>query len=230
MNEQLERELGQALATQAETTHRAPFTMDEIRGTSARIKRRRSATASGAIAASIALLVPALLLGGDRDASIDPASPPSAPETSVESSTLPGVNGPGVRVELADAARHNLIEAEDRGIDPNMLVVHAQDIQAVVVAMRAAGAEAITVNDQRVAPSTVIEGDGSAVVLDGVRHPQPFVIEAVGDPDALVRAINRNGYLAQYRSQASDPLVAIGWRLEVETHVHAPAYRPAAPR
>jgi Bacterial protein of unknown function (DUF881) len=230
MTDQTERELGQALRTQAQAVRRAPFTMQEVRGASARIKRRRIAAAGAATAVAVGLVVPALLLGGDREAGVDPSSPPSAEETSVGPSTLPGVSGPGVHVELADAPGDTFANAEDQGIDLNMLLVHTQDIQAVVDAMSTAGADAITINRQRITPETVIECVGNTVVLDGVPYPQPFVIEAVGDPDTLVRAINRSDYLAAYRAQASNPLVGVRWALEVETRVEAPAYRPAGPR
>lgn len=227
MSDQMERELWQALRAQADTVRRVPFTMQEVRGSCARIKRRRIAAAGAATAVVVGLIVPALLLGGAREAGIDPSSPPSAPQTSSEPSTLPGVSGPGVHVELADAPRDTLAAAEDRGIDPALLVVHTQDIQAVVDAMTTAGADAITINQRRITPETVIDCVGDTVMLDDVPYPQPFVIEAVGDPDTLVRRINRSDYLAEYRAQASNPLIGVRWDLEVETRVEAPAARPA---
>ena len=205
MTDQLERELGRALRTQAESVNRGPFTMQEIRGTRARIKRWRIAVAGAATAAVVGLVVPAVLLGGEREAGIDPSSPPSAPETSVEPSALSRISGPGVRVELGDAPRDTLADAAEHGIDPNFLIVHTQDIQAVVDAMNTGGAEAVTINQRRITPETAINCVGNTVVLDGVPYPQPFAIEAVGDPDALVRAIDRSDQLTQYRAQASDP-------------------------
>lgn len=100
----------------------------------------------------------------------------------------------------------------------------------MVDAMTTAGADAITINQRRVTPETVIDCVGDTVVLDGVPYPQPFVIEAVGDHDTLVRTINRSDYLAEYRAQASNPLIGVWWVLEVETRVEAPASRPAESR
>ena len=68
--------------------------------------------------------------------------------------------------------------------------MHQQDIQAVVNAMWAGGATAVTIEGQRVITTTGIKCEGNAVQLQGVPYPQPYEIQAVGDPDAIEAALD----------------------------------------
>ena len=85
--------------------------------------------------------------------------------------------GPGVQITLSDAP-DEVIDAASG--DKNLLVVHQQDIQAVVNALWRGGAEAVTVQGQRLISTTGIKCEGNSVLLQGVPYPQPYVIEAVG--------------------------------------------------
>lgn len=129
--------------------------------------------------------------------------------------------GPGLRITLADAPEE-IIEATEG--DPNLLVVHQQDIQAVVNALWRGGAEAVTVEGQRVISTTGIKCSGPTVQLQGVPYPQPFEIEAVGDIVELTRALEEDDYVSLYRDQAADPDIAIGWSMEPSSDIEAPAF------
>ena len=131
------------------------------------------------------------------------------------------VEGEGLTVTLADAPVE-VREESDENI--NLLIVHQQDIQAVVNAMWRSGAEAITIQGQRLISTTGIKCAGNSVELQGIPYPQPFVIQAVGDPEELRAGIDADAYLDLYRSQAADPDVAIGWTMETDEHIVAPAY------
>jgi uncharacterized protein YlxW (UPF0749 family) len=124
---------------------------------------------------------------------------------------LKRMTGEGVTVTLSDAPR-DVRETSDQNI--NTLLVHQQDIQAVVNAMWAAGAKAVTIQGQRVVSTTGIQCAGSSVQVNGLYFPQPYVITAIGDADALEQRIDDDGYLELYRSQAAEPDIAIGWDLE----------------
>lgn len=103
--------------------------------------------------------------------------------------------GAGVKVTLWDAPR-----SSDRpDIDPNILVVHQQDIQAFVNALWDGGAEAISLQGQRLISTTGIKCVGSTVVLDGVPYSPPYVIEAVGDPVRLEAALDDSPEVRTYR-------------------------------
>ena len=131
------------------------------------------------------------------------------------------VVGPGVTVTLSDTPR-DVRESSDYDIE--RLVVHQQDIQAVVNAMWEAGATAVTIQDQRLITTTGIKCAGNSVELHGIPYPQPYVIKAVGNPVALEQAIDGDGYIAGYRSDAANPDIQIGWKMEQVDRITAPAY------
>lgn len=131
------------------------------------------------------------------------------------------VTGAGVEVVLEDAPAEL---REDTELDLNLLVVHQQDIQAVVNAMWQAGAKAITIQGQRIISTTGIKCVGNSVELHGIPYSQPFVIRGVGDPERIERSIDSSDYLAVYRSQAADPDIAIGWEMDELESFTAPAY------
>jgi uncharacterized protein YlxW (UPF0749 family) len=129
--------------------------------------------------------------------------------------------GPGLTVTLSDAPEDVINSTTG---DVNLLLVHQQDIQAVVNALWKGGASAVTVEGQRIVSTTGIKCEGNAVQLQGVPYPQPYVIQAVGDQGSLLTAIEGDDYLQAYRDQADDPAISVGWDLQLEPTVTAPAY------
>ena len=130
-------------------------------------------------------------------------------------------SGPGVTVTLSDAPA-DLINSTTG--DLNLLVVHQQDIQAVVNAMWKGGATAVTIQGQRVVSTTGIKCEGNSVTLQGVPYPQPYEITAVGNQAAILESITADNYLEYYRADAADPEIAVGWQLELEDNATAPAF------
>lgn len=129
--------------------------------------------------------------------------------------------GPGVTITLSDAPEDVINSTTG---DVNLLLVHQQDIQAVVNALWRGGATAVTVQGQRIVSTTGIKCEGNAVQLQGVPYPQPYVISAVGDQGELLTSIEEDDYLQAYREQAADPAISVGWDLQLESTVVAPAY------
>jgi len=87
------------------------------------------------------------------------------------------LEGPGVRVTLADAA-----DADEGDLDRR---VHDSDLRIVVNGLWAAGAEAVSVNGIRVTAHTAVRSAGQAVLVDLVPLAGPYVVEAIGDPERL---------------------------------------------
>ncbi|MBO0847702.1 MAG: DUF881 domain-containing protein [Nocardioides sp.] len=134
------------------------------------------------------------------------------------------VVGPGVTVTLKDAPQGANSTTPDTVENPNLLLVHQQDIQAVVNAMWKGGAKAVTIQGQRVVSTTGIRCIGNSVQLQGVPYSQPYVISAVGDPAALESAIANDPYLKVYRQDAANPVINVGWSNVVDDRITAPAY------
>lgn len=105
---------------------------------------------------------------------------------------LSEVKGPGVIVTLKDA---QLATGTTYIGDPNNLVVHDLDVLSVVNALFNSGAEAISVNNQRVVPTTSIICGGNIVDINGERIGAPFVIKAIGLPEYLSNIKMEGGYL-----------------------------------
>ncbi len=138
---------------------------------------------------------------------------------------LEPVTGPGVTITLSDAPDDVADKVLDEGeLNPNRLVVHQQDIQAVVNAMWQGGAQAVTLQGQRIVSTTGIKCEGNAVLIQGVPFPQPYVISAIGDPSAIESAIDRDHDVSAYRKDAATPSIAVGWSLDSEDRIEAPAY------
>ena len=98
---------------------------------------------------------------------------------------LTALSGPGVSVQLDDAPRGAGLD----DVDPDALVIHQQDVQAVVNALWRGGAEAIKVMDQRLISTSAVKCVGNTLLLHGHVYSPPYRIEAIGDTDRLLRAL-----------------------------------------
>ncbi len=132
------------------------------------------------------------------------------------------VKGPGLTITLDDAPEEVAEAAEDG--DANKFVVHQQDIQAVVNALWAGGAEAMTLQDQRVISTTGIKCIGNTVRLHGVPYAPPYVITAVGDPDAMLTSMNESPYIEIYMQYVESPEFQLGFEVEAHSEVELPGY------
>ncbi|MGY1812374.1 DUF881 domain-containing protein [Blastococcus sp. SYSU D00820] len=97
------------------------------------------------------------------------------------------VRGPGLLVTLANAepdADADPVGGGDAEQDPRGMVRDG-DLQLVVNALWSAGAEAISINGQRLGPTTAIRFAGQAVLVDFRPVTNPYLISAIGDPDTL---------------------------------------------
>ncbi|MGV0625138.1 DUF881 domain-containing protein [Mycolicibacter minnesotensis] len=113
-----------------------------------------------------------------------------------ESAGLEAMAGPGLVVTLTDAPR-DANGRFPRDASPDDLVVHQQDISAVLNALWSSGAEAIQMQDQRITPASAPRCVGNTLLLDGRTYSPPYVVTAIGDPAAMQAAL------------AADPLITL---------------------
>ncbi|WP_082563917.1 MULTISPECIES: DUF881 domain-containing protein [unclassified Nocardioides] len=130
------------------------------------------------------------------------------------------VHGDGLTVTLSDGPD----ELRDDVDNVNDLVVHQQDIQAVVNAMWRAGARGIMIQGQRIISTTGIKCAGNSVELQGIPYPQPYVITAVGDPEAMQASIDGDYRVNVYRQYVEDDRFQLGWEVQDEQGITVPAY------
>lgn len=154
-----------------------------------------------------------------------PATPqPELPREYLASVGLAAVQGPGVRVILTDAPA----DFEPRDLSPDLLVVHEHDIQVVVNALWAGGAEAMTIQGQRVVATTAVKCVGNTIVLHGKPYAPPYVIEAIGDQAMLEEALLGDPAVRIYRDYAE--AYQLGYSEQRLNQIAMPAYEAALPR
>lgn len=102
------------------------------------------------------------------------------------------VKGRGIIITVADNAN---VTNETIGILDNIsdYLIHDSDLLILVNELKNAGAEAISVNDERITNTTSITCDGNVVLINGNKIGSPFTIKAIGSPEALLGAIQRPG-------------------------------------
>ena len=108
------------------------------------------------------------------------------------------VTGPSVTVTLADAPR-SADRVLPEGTSPDDVVVHQQDVQAVVNALWAGGAEAMQIMDQRIVSTSAVRCVGNTLILQGRVYSPPYEITAIGDPDRLYQSLDAAPLVALYR-------------------------------
>ncbi|GAA1911753.1 DUF881 domain-containing protein [Nocardioides hwasunensis] len=139
----------------------------------------------------------------------------------VDPAGLTEKTGTAVQVTLDDAPLDARLHYED---NPNDLVVHQQDIQAVANAMWSAGAVAVTIQGQRLISTTGIKCEGNQVTLHGLPYSPPYVIVGIGDPTAMETALATDPILAAYRDYVDLPGGGVSWDMIGLDQATAPAY------
>jgi uncharacterized protein YlxW (UPF0749 family) len=106
---------------------------------------------------------------------------------------LTPVEGPGVSVTLRDSPHPESIKIQGQLEVPPQNNIHDTDVLQLVNELFAAGAEAVSVNDHRIAGPTSIRCVGPTILIDDINIASPIVVQAIGDPKTLEGALNLNG-------------------------------------
>ncbi|HZL80767.1 MAG TPA: DUF881 domain-containing protein, partial [Demequina sp.] len=134
------------------------------------------------------------------------------------------VTGPGITVRMTDAPADSQNLPDVR---PDDLVVHQQDLQAVVNALWAGGAEAMSLMDQRVISTSAFQCIGNVLSLHGRRYSPPYVVRAVGDPQKLRAALAVSPAVQIYLEWVD--AVGLGWQVTTaQDPLALPAYEGIA--
>jgi uncharacterized protein YlxW (UPF0749 family) len=131
------------------------------------------------------------------------------------------VRGPAITVQLNDAPRSGENAQQPAGSNDD-LVVHQQDVQAVVNALWAGGAEAMTIMGVRVISTSAVRCVGNTLLLHGRVHSPPFIITAIGDPNRLSVSLAAAQGVVQFREAAAD--FGLGYTETRHREVTLPAF------
>ena len=131
---------------------------------------------------------------------------------------LTGVQGQGVEVIMNDSKK------PFNGVLPPGLalpnIIHDVDINAIVNELKQAGAEAISINDQRLVATSAVRCAGPTVYVNNTQEATPFVIKAIGDAKTLQSALNIPGGEADQITHWDKDML----KIQVIKHLALPAY------
>lgn len=140
--------------------------------------------------------------------------------TSPESAALEqreAMVGPGVTVTLDDAPVDFGLDA---GTNVNETVVHQQDVDAVMNALWRGGAEFMAVQGERISPRTPVRCIGNVILVGSNSYAPPYHIEAVGDVDGMLAALDSDPSVAVYKTAAQR--YNLGWQVNVSQRMEIP--------
>lgn len=101
------------------------------------------------------------------------------------------VEGPGIKIIVSDNPKDLAT-----GDNPNSYLVHDEHLLLITNELKAAGAEAISINNQRITAMSEIRCAGTLINVNGIAIGPPFTLQAIGDPDLLYSTIiAKNGEL-----------------------------------
>ncbi len=124
------------------------------------------------------------------------------------------VSGDGIIITVKDSTIENTIG------DMNNYIIHDTDLLSIINELCDSGAEAISLNNERIISTSEIRCAGATVSVNNNRYAQPFTIKAIGDPTNMENAILMRGGVY-------DTLTAWGIELEINkaTDIKIPSYK-----
>lgn len=125
------------------------------------------------------------------------------------------LTGPGVVITISDSKRPT-----KPGENPNLYVIHDDDILKVINELWAAGAEAMAINEQRLIASSEIRCAGPTLSVNNTRSSPPYEIVAIGEPKTLENALRMRGGVVETLQ-----FWGIQVSIKAADHVQVPAYK-----
>lgn len=123
------------------------------------------------------------------------------------------VTGPGVMITLSDSQKDT-----STALNVSDLLVHDADVLSVINELKNAGAEAISINDQRLIPTSSIVCAGNVIEINGEKVGAPFEIKAIGLPEQLAALSRPGGYLEILKT------ATVGVELKKSNSITIPKY------
>ena len=129
------------------------------------------------------------------------------------------LHGPGLLVVLDDAKESSLTQ----GVDPNQLVVHQSDLQAVVNALWAGGAEAMSIAGSRIIATSAVRCVGNTLLLNGEVFSPPYRVVAIGPARTMGAALDASSGVDLFKQAAG--YWGLGYTVATMDDVTVPAYQ-----
>lgn len=139
------------------------------------------------------------------------------------------LRGPGVVISFDDSQVQNIPEGEDLA----RYIIHEYDLRDGINTLLGAGAEAISLNGERLVGSSSVYCVGSTIIVNSTRLSPPYVITAIGDRAKLADAMQTAPQMSKFlqRKILYDVQMQVDSRAEVYVpeYKNAPAFKYATP-
>lgn len=126
------------------------------------------------------------------------------------------MEGPGIVIKMYDNISQDIV-----GVSVNDDVIHDIDILNILNDLKVAGAEAISINNQRVLSNSEIKCGGPIIRINGTSVGTPFIIKAIGDPQTLMASVNAPRTYGDLLKN----FYYIGFEPRIEDKIVIPAYK-----
>ena len=125
------------------------------------------------------------------------------------------MQGPGISIVIDDSKKQS-----KTGENLNLYLIHDDDILKVINELRAAGAEGISINEQRLIATSEIRCAGPTLSVNNTRYSPPYEIKAIGDSQTLEKALKMRGGVVETLQ-----FWGIQITIKTENNVILPAYK-----
>lgn len=143
---------------------------------------------------------------------------------------LSAVKGQGLIITLDDTAAITQIALDAGYYDPNAYIIHDSDLVMIVNELLSAGAEAISINGQRITGLTSIRCTGPQVEINGIRTVPPFKIMAIGESTKLKGSLSlRGGIIDSIRADKIDVTIEESGDISIPAYEKTITYKYAKP-
>lgn len=116
------------------------------------------------------------------------------------SAAATAVRGPGLAIAVSDPGPGpDLTDASKQRVPGTGQVILDRDLQLIVNALWAGGAEAISVGGVRIGPGVTIRQAGEAILVDNQPIASPYTVLAIGAPQRLADSLGASTALQRLR-------------------------------
>jgi len=96
--------------------------------------------------------------------------------------------GPGVVINIKDS-----VKADEYQDDYSSILYNSEQLLSLINKLKEAGAEAISINEQRIVGTTEISLAGNGININGTATAQPYTVKAIGNPETIEAALTIRG-------------------------------------
>lgn len=126
---------------------------------------------------------------------------------------LTSLKGQGIVLKIDDSGNVGKTTPDNDGL------VHSDDILKIINEIKASGAKAIAINNQRLVTTSEIVTAGNSIMVNQSRLTPPYTIKAIGPTDTMISALKMRGGIVEYLE-----VFGIKVNIEAQPDISIPPY------